>query len=409
MNQYLICKMRGAIYSFLLENGRAVEIHCDSESRESILGNLYIGRIRDISRTIGAAFVEIAPNTVCYIPLSELDHSIYTKKGSSPRPQQGDELLVQVSREAIKTKYPSVTTNLTFHGKYILLTVGKKQISASSKLNREEKLRLTGLVKTIEAEDAQMAVSAASGRKCGWLVRTNAEGVDQPTLQKDMLRLFAMFQSLAADAMHRVCYSCLYSGPHTWIARLSDLYDKSAEQFVTDDETIWEEAREYLSLYQPEDVPKLTLLHDDLQPLYKRYSLEKQLESALGDRVWLKSGGYLVIQPTEALSVIDVNTGKYEGHAKDRQKAFYKINREAALEAARQIRLRNLSGIILIDFINMESNEDEEELLLYLDGLLRQDPIRTTLVDMTKLSLVEITRMKKERPLREQLAAEPDF
>ena len=132
----------------------------------------------------------------------------------------------------------------------------------------------------------------------------------------------------------------------------------------------------------------------------KLYSLETQLSQALGERVWLKSGGYLVIQPTEALTVIDVNTGKFEG-GKKREAAFLKINREAAAEIARQLRLRNLSGIIIVDFINMEEEESKEILLSELDGRLRRDPVRTTLVDMTKLSLVEITRQKRERPLAE--------
>ncbi|MCD7883214.1 MAG: ribonuclease E/G, partial [Lachnospiraceae bacterium] len=347
-----------------------------------------------------AAFIEIAPRSVCYIPVNELKDSIYPKKGSSLKPQQGDELLVQVSREAIKTKYPSVTTNLTLHGKYILLTIGKKQVSASAKLKREEKQRLMGMVKEIEAENGWQPQKE---RTFGWLIRTNADGADRQTLLKDMNRLYTQYCSLITDGKHRVCHSCLSSGPHTWISRLSDLYEKAADQFITDDQNIWEEVREYLTLHQPEDLPKLKLLQDDMQPLYKRYSLEKQLEEATNDRVWLKSGGYLVIQPTEALTVIDVNTGKYEGSGKNKQKAFFKINKEAALEAARQIRLRNLSGMILIDFINMESKNDEDELLQFLDMELRRDPIRTTLVDITKLSLVEITRMKKERPILEQI------
>ena len=132
----------------------------------------------------------------------------------------------------------------------------------------------------------------------------------------------------------------------------------------------------------------------------KLYSLEHQLEQALSERVWLNSGGYLIIQPTEALTVIDVNTGKYEG-GKKKEATFLKINREAAAEAARQIRLRNLSGIILIDFINMEAKEAVDELLSFLGRELQKDPIRTALVDMTRLSLVEITRQKRERTLAE--------
>ncbi|MCD8362160.1 MAG: ribonuclease E/G [Lachnospiraceae bacterium] len=394
MNQYIICRMRDSVFSFLLNDEKAVEIHCDREENASILGNIYVGRVRDIARNIGAAFVEIAPNTVCYLALDEIQNPIYTKKGSSPKIQMGDELLVQVSREAIKTKYPSVTTNLTFHGKYLLLTTGRTQINASSKLSGEEKKRLINLVKEIESEKV---------RSYGWLLRTNANGAEQETLQRDMERLLTLYQKVVSDGLHRVCHSCVFAAPHAWIARLSDLYESSAERFITDDEAIWQEAKEYLSACQPEDLPRLCFHQDALQPLCKKYSLERQLENALSERVWLNCGGYLVIQPTEALTVIDVNSGKYEGSAKNRQKAFFKINQEAACEAARQIRLRNLSGIILIDFINMDSADDNEALLHFLDGQLRQDPIRTVLVDMTQLSLVEITRMKKEKPLRAQV------
>jgi ribonuclease G len=130
----------------------------------------------------------------------------------------------------------------------------------------------------------------------------------------------------------------------------------------------------------------------------KCYSLERQLEQALQERVWLNSGGYLIIQPTEALTVIDVNSGKFEG-GKNREAAFLKLNREAAREIARQLRLRNISGIIIVDFINMEEKASEQELLNLLTHELRKDPIPTTLVDMTKLSLVEITRKKKEKSL----------
>ncbi|MCD7818684.1 MAG: ribonuclease E/G [Lachnospiraceae bacterium] len=409
MNQYIICKIQGIITSFLLENDRAIEIHCDREEDESILGNIYIGRIKNIARNIGAAFVEIGPDQVCYLPLDDFLNPVYTQKGSSDRPQMGDELFVQISREAIKTKYPSATTNLVFHGKYLLLTTGKTQISASAKLSKTEKQRLIELVKEIEEESEDFRTSTSADtekeadRKCGWLIRTNAEGADRLTLQKDMLRQLQTWRTLLKEGSHRNLYSCVLPRPHAWITRLTDLYENSAERFLTDDRKIWQEAKEYLSICQPEDLSRLTLYQDTMQSLCKKYSLEKKLQDALSERVWLKSGGYLIIQPTEALTVIDVNTGKYEGNGKNRQKAFLKVNMEAAAEAAHQIRLRNISGIILIDFINMDAQEDNEELLKYLDGLLRNDPVRTVLVDMTRLSLVEITRMKKERPLYEHL------
>ena len=158
----------------------------------------------------------------------------------------------------------------------------------------------------------------------------------------------------------------------------------------------------YLEEQQPSDADKLRFYEDKLLPLAKLYSLEKHLEDALSQRVWLKSGGYLIIQPTEALTVIDVNTGKYDGK-KRQEETFLKINMEAAKEIGRQLRVRNLSGIIVIDFISMEDKEKKQELIEYFKEVIRQDPVRTTFVDMTGLDLVEITRKKQHRPLHEQL------
>ena len=163
---------------------------------------------------------------------------------------------------------------------------------------------------------------------------------------------------------------------------------------------MYEEIKEFLEEHQPEDLEKLRLYSDKLLPLYKLYSIEKHVENALKERVWMKSGAYLVIQPTEALTVIDVNTGKCIDKKRD-DRAYLKINIEAAKEAARQIRLRNLSGIILIDFINLSSKELMDELMEYFGKELRRDPIATTLVDITKLQLVEVTRKKIRKPFHE--------
>lgn len=389
---YTITKQKEKIYSFLLQDGKAVEIHCDEAAAESLLGNIYIGKIKNIAKNISAAFVEIAPGNVCYLPLEDIKYPVYTQKGTSKLPQAGDELLVQVSKEAIKTKFPSVTTNITLHGKYVLLTAGNHQISVSSKLPREKKEELLAFVK----EEQQTACPY------GWLVRTNAGSISKEILAEDMERLRKQYEKLVQQACHRTCFSCLYKTPEPYLSRLANLYDSEEIKILTDNSELYQEIENYLKNEQPEDLHKLSFYQDDLLPLHKLYSLEHQLEQALSERVWLKSGGYLIIQPTEALTVVDVNTGKFEG-GKKKEAAFLKINLEAAKEIARQIRLRNLSGIILVDFINMKTPEANQELMRTLDGYLRQDPVKTVLVDMTKLSLVEITRTKREKPLSEIL------
>lgn len=404
--KYVITRMDGRVFSFLLQDHKAVEIHCDGRQGGVMPGNIYIGKIKNIAKNIGAAFVETAPGTVCYLPLSDMKAPVYTKKGNSPYPQAGDELLVQISREALKSKSPAVTTNLTLHGKYVLLTMGDQRICASSKLPKEEKERLLSLAAPYFADDSADGQGQAGGQTaCGWLLRTNAKGVGEDVLAGDIRRLKKRLRILMEQAQFRTCFSCLYAEPAPYLARLLNLYDAEADQIITDDRELYDEIRAFLEENLPEDLHKLSWYRDDLLPLRKLCSLDHQLSQALSQKVWLKSGGYLVIQPTEALTVIDVNTGKYEG-GKKKEETFLKINREAAIESARQIRLRNLSGIILIDFINMESKEATNSLLALLDQELRRDPVRTVLVDMTKLSLVEITRQKKERTLLEAVNAQ---
>ena len=400
---YVVSRRGSQIFSFLLNGSKAVEIHCDACREDSILDEIYIGKVQNIVKNISAAFVEIAPGTVCYLPLEDLKHPVYTKKGTSHNIQQGDELLVQVKREGIKTKAPAVTTNLTLHGKYALLTTGNTQISVSSKLSKEEKERLLRVVKdNSSADNGSLEGMSAGERAYGWLLRTNAGGASPEVIKKDLLRLQTKYGELMKTAQYRTCFSCLLARPSAYLKRLSDLYTEEVDEILTDDRELFEQMTEYFQENQPEDTAKLRFYEDRLLPMEKLYSLDHHLKEALDERVWLKSGGYLVIQPTEALTVIDVNTGKFTA-GKKKEAAFLKLNQEAALEAARQIRLRNLSGIVIIDFINMEEKESEVQLLKTLDDALRRDPIRTTLVDMTKLSLVEITRMKKERPLHESV------
>ncbi len=173
-----------------------------------------------------------------------------------------------------------------------------------------------------------------------------------------------------------------------------------AEEIITDDQTIWQEIQ---SCQDESILKKLRLYEDSLLSLSKLYRIEEQLTDALKERVWLKSGGYLVIQPTEALTVIDVNTGKCIQSKNNREEVFFKVNQEAAIEIAKQLRLRNYSGIILIDFIDMKESCHNTELLELLSGMVIKDPVKTTVVDITKLGLVELTRKKIRKPLYEQL------
>ena len=391
---YLVTRLsvRGKerIVSAFYENGRASELSCMSSGEQTLLGNIYVGKVKNILSNIGAAFIEIAGGVLCYYSLAENKAPLYTSEKKKPGLMPGDELLVQVSREAVKTKAPTVTCNLNFAGKYLVLTTQNKSLGISSKLDQAERQRLRQIVEPFLQEDF------------GIIVRTNAAGAEEGELREELARLTALVRRTLETGRNQTCFSLVYREPSAYAARIRSLPKNRFTRIVTDDAGIYDELDAYLNAHQPEDRKKLQLYEQEAPSLNSLYGLAGALEDALRERVWLKSGGYLVIQPTEALTVIDVNTGKYQGRKKQ-QDTFLKINKEAAAEIARQLRLRNLSGIIIADFIDMEAQEDQKVLMDYLASELKHDPVKTTLVDMTALGLVEITRKKTQKSLSEQV------
>ena len=394
MNRKLIItKLNGQIWTALFENDQIAELHPTgnyADANEELLGNIYVGKVKNIVANINAAFIEISDGVSCYYSMEENPAPIFTRKIGKKPLCIGDELLVQVSKEAVKTKVPTVTSKLNFTGKYAVLTHGDARVGVSTKLEHAQRERLL-----------KIAAPYAT-KQYGVILRTNAKEADDATIQKELESLIANYEELISAAATRVCFSCLKKAPKQYLTELRNIYQEGLTDILVEDETLYEEVRDYLASEQPEDLCKLRLYQNELLPLHKLYSMESHIEHAIKERVWLKSGAYLVIQPTEALTVIDVNTGKAISK-KYEEEAALKINLEAAKEAARQIRLRNLSGIILVDFINLSNKSYMEDLLTSFRHDLMQDPISTTLVDVTKLQLVEVTRKKVRKPLHEAI------
>ena len=361
MNKLLITRVDGRILTVLTEDSRAIQMEYEEEEA-SLLGNIYIGKVKNIVKNINSAFVEIGKGQMSYYSLS--DNKVHHFAVSQERKElrEGDEILVQVARDAVKTKDPVVTANLSF----------------------------TGLLEP-EKED-----------EFGIIVRTNAAEAEPEAVIGELRQLKAQYHQILENGAHRTCYSKLYEAYPSYINRIRDTYITSMEEIVTDDKEIYGQLKQYLHENQPEDENRLRLYEDAMLPLAKLYQIDKAMEEALSTHVWLKSGGYLVIEPTEAMTVIDVNTGKYTGK-KNKRDTILKINLEAAAEISHQMRLRNLSGIILVDFIDMEEKEDQELLMKTLAVQCARDPVKTTVVDMTRLNLVEITRKKIRKPLHEQV------
>lgn len=396
MNQKLIItKQENRIISSLFEENNLVQINVSAIEDRSLLGNMFIGKVKNIVKNINAAFLEIEKGVMCYYSLDDNKNPIFTNSKNNEKVSIGDEIIVQVSKENIKTKAPVITCNFNLTGKYVVLTHGKNQIGISNKITEDnERIRLKSIIKAYKND------------YYGFIIRTNAFHTSEALIVQEIENLIKLYQNIIEYGSHRTPFSVILKTPPSYICDIRDGFANSLEEIIVDEITIYNEIKNYLSDYQKEDLGKLRYYDDKLINLSNLYSINTKLENALREKIWLKSGASIIIQPTEAFVVIDVNTGKAVDGRKKIQDTFYKINMEAANEIAKQIRLRNLSGIIIIDFIDMESKEHRQALKEELIKLFEKDPIKTILVDITALNLVEVTRKKVRKPLYEQCMKE---
>ena len=415
MNRYIITRetIRGQEYiisALYDEDKKMLEVTPSAVGDISTLGNIYIGKVENVVHNLNAAFVKISPTQTCYLSLDDCKNAIFTKKLSDKKALvAGEELLVQVSREALKTKDAAVTANLSFAGKYAVLTTGNKKRSVSSKLSRDVRRHYLERLEEWKAD-------------YGIIIRTNAASAPDESILGEIAALERRCRQLITTARYKTCYSVLYKEEPSYLRHLADLKEGELEAVITDDREIFEQICEKYGIFPEnlvtgtsvstsvDDVAVNASLHiryyrDEMLSLSSLYSVKTTIEDALKARVWLKSGAYLIIEPTEALTVIDVNTGKNIAK-KDMQENFLKVNREAAEEITRQLRLRNISGIVVVDFINLSAKEAQEELLRVFRSALKRDPIPTQLVDMTGLGLVEVTRKKVKKPLSDIFSVE---
>lgn len=393
----LIEKRENRIRTYFLEDGDIVEIHSAPEEESGLgshrLGDVYIGKVKNIVPNIGAAFIEIEKGVNCYYDIKDAESSFFTHKSGKKALCIGDELVVQISREAVKTKAPTVTGNISFTGRYAVLTHGNTRIGVSSKIPKS--LR----------EEYKEKLSTFQNNRFGIIVRTNAKDVPFQDVLNEISTLTGEYEALFQAASTRKCFTCLKSAPPSYILDLKNVYMDGMQEILIGEKGLYTRIQSFFRAELPDKLDLLKLYDDPSFPLGKLYSTQTILEKALRERAWLKTGGYLIIQPTEALTVIDVNSGKTAVRAGSRsgsEEGALKVNLEAAREAAKQIRLRNLSGIIIVDFINMDSEENTRQLLREFRLCLGKDPIQTSLVDMTPLGLVEVTRKKVRRPLYEE-------
>lgn len=357
---------------------------------ESKVGNIYVGKVKNLVKNLDACFVEIADREIGYLPLTDVNSPMLLNRKYDGRLVQGDELLVQVQKDAIKTKQASLTSKISLSSRYFVFTYEEANIGVSAKLNKNLKKEIKEFLNEHEENcDNEFEISC--------VVRTEGGILFEKDLQEFTVRYQQEkenFHELLRKSSHATCFTCVKTCLRPYLAILEHFPINSYKEVVTDLNEAYSSLQEY--------VENVRFYNDDLF-ISKLFGLESKIDEALNTKVWLPSGGYLVIEQTECLTTIDVNSGKMiKGDHKDA--SVWRINEEAAREAAIQICLRNLSGIIIVDFINMENKEKEEKLIQLMKELVKSDPIHTSVIDVTPLGLMEITRKKVYKSLKEQFA-----
>ncbi|MDR1622089.1 MAG: Rne/Rng family ribonuclease [Synergistaceae bacterium] len=363
----------------ILENGQLTEIFIERMWDHQKAGEIYKARVESVLPGINAAFVSIGDGRNAFLYLNDA-------KGIEVAPNR--ELVVQVTKTARKNKGARVTPRLSLPGRYLVLIPHGEEAGVSRRIsNDEERKRLRHFAKELRGEDF------------GIIVRTAAEGVEEEALMQDVESLLALWREIEYNASRQSAPCLLYKDMGLLGRVLRDEVRGDIDEILVDGEDEYQHVKRFVSmLYKStlcEEGPEVSL-YRGVVPIFEYYGVEHEIEQALERKVWLRSGAYLVIEHTEALTVVDVNTGKYVG-SMDMRHTVLDTNLEAAEEVARQLRLRAIGGIVVIDFIDMEFEEDRHTLLARLEEVFQSDRLRARVFSMTQLGLVEMTR-KRGRP-----------
>ncbi|MGN0170275.1 MAG: ribonuclease E/G [Lachnospiraceae bacterium] len=396
MNKFVLTNVpveapdKNSLVGALFQNERLEAISCYAPEKDN-LKNIYVARVDSIAENIHAFFVRISKNEICFVPYEDLKYAIFTKKISKKELAVGDELLVQINRLPLKTKQATATTRICLAGRYVAITYGPYRLSVSKKISAKRNEELKEFLSRHHEAFHDMELIA----------RTNCQTADTSEILEEAIFLSDKMKDLVNTASSKTLYSCLYTTPPRYVQDIINSYEGEIDEVITDLPAYYEEIQ---SAFQDKLSPSkrpLLRFYEDSYSLCNLFSLKKEIQDLISEKVWLKSGAYLIIQPTEALTVIDVNSGK--NIKKNKNDYYLTVNLEAAQEIARQLKLRNISGICIIDFIDLPEESQRNELIRFMRDKCRNDRVPTTVVDMTKLHLMEITRKKTDPTLYEQI------
>ncbi len=406
--ELIINAMREESRVALLEGGQVVELYIERKRDASLVGNIYKGKVLKILPGMQSSFIDIGLDKAAFLYVSdimrdleeyystfvcneadEIDESeIYKKTDLMAKSmsieeiiQEGQDLLVQVSKDPIGTKGARVTSYITIPGRYLVLMPNVEHIGISRRIEDEEARQR---LKTIATE--------IKPKNFGLIMRTASEDATKEEILRDLEFLLLMWENTQHKKDKLASPSLLYSDIDLVFRSVRDFMSHDVERLVIDSAEEYERLREFAKTYFPRLIDKIEL-YEGKEPIFDAFAIELDISRALGRKVWLKSGGYIVIDQTEAMTVIDVNTGKFVGK-ESLEETILKTNIEAVKEIAYQIRLRNIGGIIIIDFIDMERQESREKVFKAFTDIMKKDRAKSTIYNLSELGIVQMTRKR---------------
>jgi ribonuclease E len=379
----------------ILEGRDLVQHYVTRAGARSMVGIVYLGRVQNVLPGMEAAFIDVGKGRNAVLYAGEVNYSPEDLEGAAPRIEHvlksGHSVLVQVTKDPIGGKGARLTAQISMPGRYLVLVPNSDITGISRRLPDEERKRLKQILRTIRPEGH------------GVIIRTAAEDADEEALAADLTRLLEEWKAIEKKAKRAKAPAMLYEEPELTVRSVRDLFtDEEFRELVTDSSRVYELVTKYLAGIAPDLLPKVRL-HQDKLPVFEEFHVVEQIHKGLDRKVWLPSGGYIVIDRTEAMTVIDVNTGKSVGKT-NLEETVVNTNVEAAREVARQLRLRDIGGMIIIDFIDMLLEQNKRKVVDALREDMAKDKTRSQIFDISPLGLLEVTRKRVSGGLLESFS-----
>ncbi len=385
----------------IFEDNRMVEIHIERIEDDKIVGNIYKGKVINVLPGIEAAFIDIGIEKNAFLHLEKTsqekdEKEIISKEQidsllSLENIKNNQELIVQVVKEAIIPKGARVTTNISLPGRYLVFIPNSSNLGISHRIEDEK-----------ERERLKRIVHSIKPKNVGLIIRTAGWGKEKEDFLADLDFLMRLWKKISRRTKKAKAPMLLHEDLSLTYRIIRDLFTEEVDEIIINSKSIYKNMLKFLqTLSLNELTPRASLYNGD-KPIFEEYGIEKEITKALQKKIWLKCGGYLIFDQAEALTVVDVNTGKFVGK-KDMRKTILKTNLQAAEEIGLQLRLRDIGGIIIIDFIDMDNQEDKDKLLKQLEESLRRDKTKTNIIQNSELGLAEITRKRSRRDLENVL------